>query len=54
MQSAELFRWTIAKLGDIGDRNTIVLLQPWTENKEHGTSAIRAIEKIENRVASRV
>lgn len=54
MQSADLLRWTISKLGDIGDRNTIALLQPWTENKEHGTSAIRAIEKIENRVASRV
>jgi hypothetical protein len=54
MRSPELFRWTIAKLGDIGDRSTISLLRPWTESKEYGTDTIRAIEKIENRVALRI
>jgi hypothetical protein len=54
MRSAELFRWAIAKLGDIGDRSTISLLQPWTESKEYGTDTIRAIGKIESRVALRI
>lgn len=51
-QQAELFRWTISTLGEIGDRKTVSLLQPWAGNAAYGKDAICAIEKIEHRLAS--
>ena len=53
MQPVELFRWTVSKLGDIGGRNAVSLLQAWTESTVYGKDAIRAIEQIEHRIASR-
>jgi hypothetical protein len=45
----ELFLWTISTLGDIGDRESIALLRPWTDSTIYGKGAIRSIERIEQR-----
>ena len=48
-RSVELFRWTISTLGEIGNCESIQLLQPWTEDRVYGSDAIRAIERIQLR-----
>lgn len=45
----ELFLWTISMLADIGDRESIILLKPWTESATYGKDVICAIEQIEQR-----
>jgi hypothetical protein len=43
------FQWTISTLGDIGDRESIILLRSWTDSTTYGKDAIHSIERIEQR-----
>jgi hypothetical protein len=49
---SDIFREAIHTLGDIGNRESIDRLRPFTNHPVHGRDAIQAIEEIEKRLAA--